>query len=279
MAGKPGADVCTDDGRKSRPNEDLLPLPGPRGRGAVRLADHRLLLIDSGIPDDRTVSDAAGGREAEQCPVAQGRDQFRRMITDVAEEEHVRLIRHCAEERQDVQKLSSAHRHQHEVELLARGNLADCGHPLDGFCCALGVRQNEAMRAQVGQPTTAGKHDHLMPGPQQLTCVDAADDACSENKDSHQRTSFLPTGDSDARHHSLDPRRLLAGAAAVAMTWSRRGRRHDQLRSHQSRAPRQHSVPTRAGPGGVSRLSLWRTDLDCDLSSQISRCTKLGRVP
>jgi len=69
--------------------EDALEVSNPGTGRAVRFAEHRLLLTDQHIPDDRALPGTSGGREAEDGALTQGGRQLRLAIGGVAEEQHV----------------------------------------------------------------------------------------------------------------------------------------------------------------------------------------------
>ena len=63
---EPALDVDADEGGKPGLLENALQVPDPGTGAAVRLTEHRLLLTDQHVPDDRAVPGASGRRETEQ---------------------------------------------------------------------------------------------------------------------------------------------------------------------------------------------------------------------
>ena len=86
---EPVLDVGADEGGESGLVEDALEVPNPGTGRAVRFAEHRLLLTDQHVPDDRAVPGTSGRREAEHSTLTQGGRQLRLAVGGVAEEQHV----------------------------------------------------------------------------------------------------------------------------------------------------------------------------------------------
>jgi hypothetical protein len=86
---EPAIDVGADHRRKAGAIENALQFPDPRGRGAIPLAEHRLLLIDQHVPNDRAIPDTAGRREAEQSTLPEGVSEPGLAVGCVAEEQDV----------------------------------------------------------------------------------------------------------------------------------------------------------------------------------------------
>ena len=167
-------------------------MPDPGTGAAVRLAEHRLLLLDQHVPDDGALPRASGRREAKQDTATQGGRELGLPVRRVAEEQHVGAVGHAGQDGQGAPELLSPYGDQYQVEVIICGELADRRHrhhgPVPGLC----VLQDQPTRPQVDQTGTAGQEDNLVPGSQESSCVHAADHASAKDQNPHQCTSSPP---------------------------------------------------------------------------------------
>jgi hypothetical protein len=131
-----------------------------------------------------------GRGEAEQNAPAQGRDDLGPVVGGVAEDQHVRAVVHRRQKRQRAQELLGAYRDQDQVEAIDGTDLAHAPHRQHGPVARLGILQDQSVDAQIGNPATAGEHDHLVSGLHQLRGVDTADHTDAEHQDPHRRASI-----------------------------------------------------------------------------------------
>ena len=204
-------------------------MPDPGTGAAVRLAEHRLLLTDQHVPDDRAVPRASGRREAEQGTATQGGRQLGLPVGRVAEEQHVGVVGHAGQDGQGAPELLSPHGDQHQVEAIICGELADRRRRHHGAVPGLGILEDQPMGLQVDQTGTAGQEDHVVPGPQKPARVHAADHAGAEHQNPHQCTSdrhhlgavSQPHRRAAAQPHS-SPRTTLPDRSGRSCTHARR---------------------------------------------------------
>ena len=139
-------------------------MPNPGTGRAVRFAEHRLLLTDQHVLDDRAFQRPSGRREPEQSTLTQNGRQLRLSVGGVAEEQHGRVVGHAGQDRQCAHELLCADRDEYQVEAVVRHRLADRGHPQHGTVPGLRILQDQPVGLQVDQTGTAGKEDHVVPG-------------------------------------------------------------------------------------------------------------------
>ena len=159
-----------------------------RTRGVVlpcRLAEHRLLLANQHIPDDRTVADTTGRGEAEQGTSAHRRHELGLTPEGIAKEQHVRVVGHCEEDWERACQLLRADRDHHQVVPVARNGFAQRRHRDLRAASRLGIFQYQPVGLEVRKATTSSQKDHLVTCLQQLARVDAPDHTGTDDEDSH----------------------------------------------------------------------------------------------